>query len=247
MTVDIWMVAVLGALWFVTVCYIAHLKSKYTELEIQFEHYKETHNKVCEDQANLHKKIESIEEDLEKTKGSIQVCVSTSGKRFGEIEHELKDFKIYITDHLQSVYNSISLLADDTDKKVNEKPISEVEYWADKAMLADIVDPSNLEPPEKEEQDCTIDSPTYRWIFPSEEPDHEERLIFGQWYTVIGILSSKLKSDGSPMITTQEALWNRYKFISIDDEPFDTVYAYIRMPSSADIMEKVVQMALHGE
>lgn len=245
MTVDIWVLAVLGALWFVTVCYIAHLKGRYTELEMQMMHFKETRDKICEDQVKLHQQIESLENDIEKTKGSVQLCVSGTGKRLSEIQRKHDDFQRYITDHLREIYNTIGTPAEVV--MIQDKPnVSAVEYCVGKETIADIVDPVNLEPPEEKEEKQEIKTPTYRWIFPDEEPDYKDRLVFGQWYTVIGLLKSKVKSDGSPMIVTMEGFWNRNHFITVEDEEFDTVYAYILMPSSADIMEKVVQMALHA-
>lgn len=82
----------------------------------------------------------------------------------------------------------------------------------------------------------------YRWIFPSR--DSESVPVFGQWYMVVGELKGQVKSDGSGTISTREAMWNGHDFITIEDERFEKVYAYILPPSSADIMEQVVSLAL---
>lgn len=84
----------------------------------------------------------------------------------------------------------------------------------------------------------------YRWIFP--ERDLNAKPVFGQWYLVVGETPEQLKEDGSPMIWSDEAMWNGYCFVGKADSAlrFDHVYAYIRTPTSADVMEQVVSLAL---
>lgn len=85
-------------------------------------------------------------------------------------------------------------------------------------------------------------SVSYRWIFPDRDP--VEELIYGQWYLVIGESSEKLKSDGKPMIYCDEGFWNGSEFVTATDVHFNKVYAYIKPPTSADVMEQVVNIAL---
>jgi len=84
----------------------------------------------------------------------------------------------------------------------------------------------------------------YRWIFP--ERDLNAKPVFGQWYLVVGETPEHLKEDGSPMIWSDEAMWNGYCFVGKADSAlrFDHVYAYIQTPTSADVMEQVVSLAL---
>lgn len=84
----------------------------------------------------------------------------------------------------------------------------------------------------------------YHWIFP--ERDLNAKPVFGQWYLVVGETPEHLKEDGSPMIWSDEAMWNGYCFVGKADSAlrFDYVYAYIQTPTSADVMEQVVSLAL---
>lgn len=84
----------------------------------------------------------------------------------------------------------------------------------------------------------------YHWIFP--ERDLNAKPVFGQWYLVVGETPEHLKEDGSPMIWSDEAMWNGYCFVGKADSAlrFDHVYAYIQTPTSADVMEQVVSLAL---
>lgn len=89
---------------------------------------------------------------------------------------------------------------------------------------------------------AVVQEVSYRWIFPSR--DSESVPVFGQWYMVVGELKGQVKSDGSGIISTREAMWNWHDFVTTEDERFEKVYAYILPPSSADIMEQVVSLAL---
>lgn len=156
-------------------------------------------------------------------------AIESLEKRVKSLEEDIKKVK----DEHQIHMTSISKMLTETDRKTDNISHS-IEKRINK--LYDIVQTDK----ENHISAVSDEDQVYRWIFPTEEPDHEKRLINGQWYTVIGVL----KNSETKEIVTCEGFWNRYEFITTDNDKFDTVYAYIRKPESADVMEKVVQMAL---
>jgi len=85
---------------------------------------------------------------------------------------------------------------------------------------------------------------TYHWIFPGR--GHDTELVFGQWYLVIGESKDRKKEDGSPMLMSGDGMWNGHEFVLTSDDriDLDKVYAWIKPPTSADVMEQVVSLAL---
>ena len=70
---------------------------------------------------------------------------------------------------------------------------------------------------------------------------------------VVGILHGHeaMNDDESSFICTEvcteEATWDRYKFVIDDGTRFDKVYAYIRIPNSSDIMKSILEITLHDK
>ena len=97
---------------------------------------------------------------------------------------------------------------------------------------------------EADVDDSGLKDVTYHWIFPSRDRDPE--LVFGQWYLVIGESKERTKEDGTPMLMSGDGMWNGHEFILSSDDriDLDKVYALIKPPSSADIMEQIVSLAL---
>ena len=133
------------------------------------------------------------------------------------------------------------------DDLINRNPIVSGDTDGDKRStntsidFVDIVNDTKKLIETNEDTKCNI---TYRWIFPSSE---KSNLVYGQWYIVVGEIKSKVKSDGSPLIFTDDGMWNGKQFVTSEAEFFDKVYAYIKMPDSGDIMEAIVELALRKD
>jgi TolA-binding protein len=217
MMIDIWILIAAGLVTFVSLWTGARANKRCSKLKQevdQLQRYSFRHADVIE---SLEKRVKSLEEDIEKVKGEHQVHITNISKILAEYDLKTENFNRSVEKRMKELYDIV--------QRYNEK--------ADKEELADIVDPEN--------DDTNSDEvPVYRWVFPAEEPDHEKQLINGQLYTVVGVL----KNPGANGLVTCEAFWNGHEFVLAINDKFDTVYAYIRKPESADVMEKVVQMAL---
>lgn len=230
---------------------------------------------VADEEAAQQRKMEFVNLDIgiAQMRGSVEVLTTMTSKELNDIQRQLSRIERGIS-RLQCTAalngNRLCDLVEWTGMDQNEKPGRPeppktcIEYWADKAELADIVDPANLEQPEgyddgllddmtnpvtfdKKENNNEEIAVSYRWIFPSCDervPEELRRPVIGQWYLVVGTIKGLTKSDGQPMIFTDDGLYNGTDFITTQDQRFDDVFAYIRKPSSTDIMPKVFEMAL---
>lgn len=224
MMIDIWILIAAGLIIVVSLGIGIRASERCSELEQdvdQLRHYSRKQEDVI---VSLDKRVQSLEADIEKVKGEHQVHMTNISKILAENEHNADNFNRSIEKRMKELYDIV--------KRGNENHVS-----ADKEELADIVDPENNDA----DSDEIPIIPVYRWIFPAEEPDHEKRLINGQSYTVIGVLKNQ---ETTEIIVTREGFWDGHRFLTTDIDAFSTVYAYIRKPESADVMEKVLQMAL---
>ena len=208
-----------------------------------------------EEQNNMERKMEYVNLDIgiSQMRGSLELLTTETSKDLNDIQRQRSRLECQLRNLQRDVAVNGNRLHDIVDwtgmDHEDESTTTCVEYWADKAALANIVDPANTEPPaeenkEKEDEKTAV---AYRWIFPSCDervPEELRRPVIGQWYLVVGTIKGLTKSDGQPMIFTDDGLYNGTDFITTQDQRFDNVFAYIRKPSSTDIMPKVFEMAL---
>lgn len=82
----------------------------------------------------------------------------------------------------------------------------------------------------------------YEWIFPSKGVTEENKPKNGEEYLVIGSVK------GSDNIRSAFTSWNGVVFMPTEHSPFETydpfenVYAYVRLPSPSDVMKEVVDI-----
>lgn len=223
---DIWLLITAGLVSVVSFIISIRASERCSTLEQDVDYLRHCSLKLTDISDQLANLMQSINEDIKKVKDERQVDTANISKILAETNLKIDNYNSSIEKRMEELYDIV--------QRDNKKHVSAVEWWADKEELADIVDPEN--------NDANSDKvPVYRWIFPAEEPDHEKRLINGQRYTIIGALKNQI----FPTIDTYEGFWNGHEFLTdINDNKFDTVYAYIKKPESADVMEKVVQMAL---
>lgn len=161
----------------------------------------------------------NVEKKLDEHQGTMHVCSSSLSKEISEIKRKL-DILSFVpkTDEDRSVSEE-----EDELNMIDEKPKPDTSLeWS-------------------HEGDEIIG---YRWIFPSKE---KHTPVIGQDYMVVGVLHHHDKmADGSPFICTETAKWDGYKFVcqSPEEEWFDKVYAYIKMPDSSDIMKSILEISL---
>ena len=138
---------------------------------------------------------------------------------------------------------TIDILRNDTVKAVNamhDDLLSRI-----KAECAEEV--NNVEENDQKGSECGSEpeSGTYRWIFPNIEKDLENELpIIGNLYLVVGNIEG---IDEETAIFTETAVYTKRGFITDNQQRFNKVYAYIQQPSSSDIWQKVMSLAIEAE
>ncbi len=234
-----WMFYVAAGLLLITMIFLYGARRRINKLEEAISYLTDSRNSLRKYTDDNYKKILKIEKLIEANQGTMQVSSTTVSNRLSEIEKRL--------DILEKPPVEEEKAEPDKDDR-DEPPASEIEYWAGMEKLADIVDPDNFEQPKpdtsfKWSHEGEIIG--YRWAFPSKEQCIP---IYGQRYIVVGILHGhETMNDGSPFICTEEATWDRYKFVIDGGTQFDKVYAYIRMPNSSDIMKSILEITLHDK
>lgn len=90
---------------------------------------------------------------------------------------------------------------------------------------------------------------TYRWIFPGSDQTSGKECspILGKQYLVVGTINDKSDLDWRTKVVTERAQWNGYLFVADSGSKFSNVYAYIQQPSSSDIWQKVLSLAIEAE
>lgn len=232
-----WMFYVVAGLLLITMILLWSSRKRIGSLEEVVSYLTDSRNVMRKDIDEDHKKIIRFGKQIEEHQGTMDICSSTLTNAINNLEKRI--------DILEQPPVKEEKTEPDEDE-CDDHPASEVEFWASKAYLADIVEPENLEKSDEEpvldwshEGDETIG---YRWMFPSREQCVP---VYGQRYMVVGILHGhETMYDGSPFICTEEAMWDRYKFVIDGGERFDKVYAYIKMPNSSDIMKSILDIAI---
>lgn len=106
---------------------------------------------------------------------------------------------------------------------------------------------NNVEEDSQKDSECESEpkSGTYRWIFPAIDKKLTDELpIVGNLYLVVG----KIKGiDEETAIFTETAVYTRNGFVTDNQQRFNKVYAYIQQPSSSDIWQKVMSLAIEAE
>lgn len=235
------------AICFNLVRIVKHLERRVSGLQDDNERHVFTEIKLQE-------RCDKTDIAINQVKGSIEVMSSGFSKDMHDIqrqltrmETQLRKVQCELAIHGNRLYDIVTWTGMDAEEKPEVK--SAVEYWADKATLADIVDPANLETPIEEEEnneEPSGDLVSYNWIFPSDDPLHgvNRPPVIGEWYLVVGTIKGLANDSGEPMIFTDEGLYNGTDFITTQDQRFDKVFAYIKKPSSVDIMKKVFALAV---
>lgn len=234
-----WMLYVAAGLLVITWMYLWGARRRIDELECAVSFLKDAVNKLSENQAKYNKGLDGFHKSVEANKGMIHMCSSSLSDRLSRVEKRVGILE-------KSTVKEEK--AEPDEDECDNPPASEVKFWASKSDLADFVDPSNLE---KLKPDMSFEWThegeiiAYRWTFPSKEQCIP---IYGQRYMVVGVLHGhETLKDGSPFICTEEAMWDRYKFVIDSGEKFDKVYAYIKMPDSSDIMKNIMEIALQSK
>lgn len=235
-----WMFYVAAGLLVVTMILLWTSRKRISNLEEVVNYLVNSRNEMRKDIDEDHKKVIRFGKQIEEHQGTMQVCSSTLSDKISKIEKRI--------DIIEKTPVEEEKAEPDEEDDCNDPPASEVEFWASKSDLADIVYPDNLEKPKPDtsfEWSHKGEIIGYRWVFPSKEQCIP---IYGQRYIVVGILHGhETMNDGSPFICTEEATWDRYKFVIDGGTRFDKVYAYIRIPNSSDIMKSILDITLHDK
>jgi len=229
--------------------YVWLTRKRIDDLELTVNYLRDSYNKLFESKKDMEKEILEFKNSIEEQHGSMQVCSSTVSNRLSEIERRL-DILSFVPriNEYDDDYSEDEEKAEPEEDEYDDSPTSEVEYLAYMEKFSDIVDTDNIDKPKpdtsfKWSHEGEIIG--YRWVFPSKE---QYTPIYGQRYMVVGVLHGhETTEDGSPFICTEEAMWDRYKFVIDSGERFDKVYAYIRMPNSSDIMKSILDMTLNDK
>lgn len=215
MTIDTWVLIASGFVIMISFGLCVIVLEHCSTLEQDVEQLLHYSNKQAKTIASLEKRVRSLEEDIKIVKNEHQVYATSISKMLAETDRKADNINSSVEKQIKELYDIVQR--------------------ENKEELYNIVSP-------KDNDTNSDEVPVYRWVFPSEEPDHGKQLICGQWYTVIGVLKN---SETTEMVSREGFWsWNEQEFVTADGDRFDTVYAYIRRPESADVMEKVVQMAL---
>lgn len=219
--IDFWVLISAGLLVIIALVFGITASESYSTLEQEVEQLRYFSSKQAKTIISLEKQVRSLEEDIKYIKEEHVFTVERLDDRLAEADRKADSINSSVEKRMKELYDIV--------QRNNESRISA------KEELYNIVGP-------KDNDTNSDEVPVYRWVFPAEEPDHGKQLICGLWYTVIGVL----KNAETTEIVSCEGFWNwnEQEFITADGDKFDTVYAYIRRPESADVMEKVVQMTL---
>ena len=238
MTLDIWIIVESCAAFIVLLVWVGYTLNRVNKLNRRIDIildglrvWDETIGRISKTMDDLVTFNDDTKKYMDKLSTSTYDQLYALQKRVEELEYDRKYQQTKVLNVCESLATAVDIL------KGCCKPQEAVEEASDPSDESDFTTADlEVKQPDK--------GPVYTWVFPSEEPDHEDRLIFGQWYTVIGTIHGHNKPDGTPSIVTGDGMWNRYQFISMKNERFDDVYAYIKMPNSGDIMEHIVDIAL---
>ena len=241
MTIDIWVAyAALGAI-VLLVCFLCRAFTHINKLQHEFYRLNSHDVDLLDKYHFLEKQFMNLANDFEKLKGSVEVVRSekTSGQNYIYLKSIAESIEKMVSDYSTSMELPDKEELDIPKPKVL-KSFDKVIDSLNKALYGDDLD--DEEKPEQEEKiEVGVKFCGYRWIFPTMEESHP---VFGQWYKVVGRIKGKDKPDGSPLLCTEDGMWNNYEFVTTKGDRFDIVYAYIKMPDSGDIMEQIVQLAL---
>lgn len=235
------------------------------ELEKKVHYISDENEQHYKAELQLQSYFNKIDISINQMRGSLEVLTASAGGELHDIQRQLSRIEAGISrlqcavavngNRLHDIVDWTGMDHETEDKDhADTDTVSCLEYWADKATLADIVDPANCEVTVKEEEkneDAEQNPVSYRWIFPSDNQrvqQESERPVMGQWYLVVGTIKGLTHEDGiTPLTFSDEGLFNGTDFITRTDQRFDRVYAYIKQPSSSDIMEKVFSLAIKAK
>lgn len=195
----------------------------------------------------------SVDTSINKLRGSLEILTAGTDGKLNDIQRQLSRIECQLRKLQCDTAINGNRLHDivewtGIDRETEEKEhddvdnVSCVEYLADKAVLADIVDPANLEKEDEKHEPLV----SYNWTFPyNDRVSGINRVpVVGQWYLCVGTIKGLTNDSGEPMVFTDEGLFNGEDFITSRDQRFEKVFAYIKKPSSADIMKEVFNIAL---
>lgn len=217
--------------------YVWLTRRRIDDLESTVDYLRDSYNKLFESQKDMEKEIQKNHETM-------QDRLSALTDRISELEKQI--------DILNSIPEDEKKEEKEEEKEEEEKlelKLPEIEYWGGMEKLETpdeepALEWTNEEPAlEWSHKDDEIIG--YRWMFPTKEKCIP---VCGQRYMVVGVLyGHETMADGSPFICTEEATWDRYKFVTDNEERFDKTYAYIKMPDSSDIMKSILEITLRDK
>ena len=261
---NVYFISCFGAIFMVFLFLIIRAYYRIGTLENRVDFLVRDKQKLENDIFELKHRIEKTEAGEEKIMASLQLLQSVTTDRFDTLTNTFDQLnKDYRADHdsmvklCEKFADILCEFRDDIKKPKTFTVLDSDTYSGDVHEEDTDIEQPESDPPMTANYETTDDPGReirfdhgnevvkYRWIFPSEEESHP---VFGQWYTVIGKLHyGYKKEDGSPVISTDEGMFNGNVFITKGNDYFEKVYAYIKMPSSADIMQKIVDVYLKKE
>lgn len=193
----------------------------------------------------------SMDSDIEKVKGSVHVMTSSI-----DLAPRLKG----IEDVLNGLLDVVKEEHEEASKRRSEASEKQIKPFCDDEADAsededegDDFDLYDTEEPDQDVIQRMVNKKTeYKWIFPSEKMPTATRNddilpVVGDEYLVIG----KNFEDGK--IVSDIGIWEGSQYyvsktfsggFDMDSYKLDKIYAYIKLPSPSDVMEKVVDVYL---
>lgn len=191
----------------------------------------------------------SMDSDIEKVKGSVHVMTSSI-----DLAPRLKG----IEDVLNGLLDVVKEEHEEASKRRSDASEGQIKPFCDDEEDAsedegDDFDQYDAEEPDQDVVQKLINKKTeYKWIFPSVitataiQKDDTQPII-GDEYLVIG------KNSGDGKIVSDIGTWKGSPYhvgktfsggFDMDSYKLDKIYAYIKLPSPSDVMEKVVDVYL---
>lgn len=199
-------------------------------------------NELREENKSLHDKIDMFDRELSVVGETLFNKTVDNKKRLDRLENVEE-----ATSHLKGIEASLRGLFD-----IVEQAYKNGSSWCSGAFKGQTeyfrAYDFEGEARQTEEQAEAVDhgkktaDPCYRWIFPSDDDWDGEWPVTMDEYLVIG------RDKESGEMVSGVCVWRGSHWLDMEnDRKLDWTYAYIRLPSPSDVMEKVIDIRLKDQ
>ena len=221
-----------------------YLRTKYDDLNKRqndmTKEYVISHNQTLDELNSINQRIEKHEK-YQDYHGTLHDVICESLKQHSDELLDIKTNLKAIVEGLNEAHRRITNI-----QSLAYGAAADAIRSTEQELLPDLDIVDGEYPPEDREIEWKDSIPTYTWMFnasgdPGDIPNvGEVAPMLLTVYMVIGVLA------GYDTETCSEATWEGITFMDNDRKRFKKVYAYIRMPSPCDVMEKIFDCSLTG-